>query len=85
MDFSKNTEKIYLPLEYNGELGKVVFKVAHSLDDVSIYWHLDEQYIGQTKEFHELAIQPSIGNHKLTLIDEKGHQLTQYINILHGK
>ena len=58
------------------------FQVAHRNPDSEIYWHLDGSYLGSTKHFHEMALQPSIGNHQLTLVDTQGYRLEEQFEIL---
>lgn len=75
-------EKIYIPLELNGKLGKTIFKVAHIQANETIYWHLNDTYVGSTKRFHELALQPPFGKNKITVIDSKGNQISRTFEIL---
>ena len=78
-------DKIYIPLELNGQLGQVVFKVAHIQQDETIYWHLNDTYIGSTKQFHEMALQPPFGKNLITIIDSKGNQISRRFEILNKK
>lgn len=64
--------KIYIPIEIDGSLGRTVFEAVHRNPSVKIYWHLDEAYLGETKEIHQMALNPSVGEHVLLLMDENG-------------
>jgi penicillin-binding protein 1C len=64
--------RIYIPVELDGQSGRTVFKAAHNDVSTKIYWHLDNQYIGHTKEIHQMEIAPEPGNHQITLVDENG-------------
>ncbi len=64
--------KISVPKKLNGVKGEIIFEVKHRNKEVTIFWHIDDQYQGQTKCFHELGVQPSIGKHTLTVVDENG-------------
>ena len=77
MIYPKSLTKIYLPVDFNGLSNNVVFRVAHRQSDATIYWHLDSEYMGQTKSFHQMSLIPQIGKHRLTLIDEQGNRLEQ--------
>ncbi len=70
--YPKANSKIYVPIELDGKSGSTIFEAAHRNIHTRIYWHLDDAYIGETKEIHQLALNPSAGNHKLTLVDENG-------------
>lgn len=82
MIYPRNNAKIYIPLELNGEKGKVVFTVAHQRGDARIFWHLDEDYIGETTGTHQLGFNIRTGKHLLTLIDASGNRLVQHFEIL---
>jgi penicillin-binding protein 1C len=70
--YPKNKSKIYVPVEFDGQIGKTIFEASHRKSDAILYWHLDEVYIGSTKEIHQISINPAIGKHKLTLVDMNG-------------
>jgi len=74
--YPKPNSKIYVPIEIDGKVGRTVFEAAHRNINTKIYWHLDDTYIGETKEIHQVALNPSVGKHKLMLVDENGIALT---------
>ncbi len=80
--YPKNLTKIFIPKEIDGKLGKVIFKVAHRNTKTIVYWHIDNKYVGQTVNFHKMALQPSVGRHKLTLVDENGETLEKCFTIV---
>jgi penicillin-binding protein 1C len=61
--------------QLSGEKGKIVLQAAHNRSESTIYWHIDDQYIGSTHENHQLACLPEPGNHILTLVDDEGYSL----------
>ncbi len=80
--YPKNNSKIYIPLEIDGRKGKVILNAAHRNPKAKIFWHLDNEYIGSTTDFHQLALNSGAGKHILTLVDEQGNRLVQYFTIL---
>ena len=74
--------KIHVPRELDGSLGQAVFEVAHHNPSATIYWHLDDAYVGETSHTHQMAVSPKPGKHTLTLVDENGGILTQIFEIL---
>jgi penicillin-binding protein 1C len=65
--------KIYLPLDAKGNKEKIVFRAVHKDPERTLYWHLDDQYLGETKEFHSMSTSPSPGKHTLLITDESGN------------
>jgi penicillin-binding protein 1C len=82
MIYPKRSNTIYVPVELDGKAGKCVFEVAHRNKETTIYWHLDETFIGSTREFHQMALNPLPGKHTLVLVDENGERLEQYVEII---
>lgn len=70
--YPKPNSKIYVPVEIDGNLGRTIFEATHRNISTTVYWHLDDNYIGETKEIHQIALNPGIGKHKLMLVDENG-------------
>ena len=82
MIYPKNNAVVYIPVELNGERGKVILNAAHRNPEAKIYWHIDQEFVGSTQSFHQLAISPLPGKHTLTLVDEDGNRLVQIFTIL---
>jgi penicillin-binding protein 1C len=80
--YPRMSTQIYVPVELDGKNGKTIFEVAHRHHDAIIYWHLDEEYIGSTKDFHQMALSPSPGKHCITLVDSEGERIEQRFEIL---
>ncbi len=79
--YPKYNEAIILPKNFDENLGEVVFKLAHRNPETTVYWYLDSQLIGTTETFHELALTPKPGKYLLTVVDEEGNELRQYVEI----
>ncbi len=80
--YPKNNAKIYVPKELGGLPGKTVFQVAHRQNGMTIYWHIDNDYVGLTKGKHQLSLHPDEGIHVLTLVDEKGNTVQRKFKII---
>lgn len=83
--YPKPDSKIFVPVELDETTGKTVFRVAHRKKDVTIYWHLDDEYLGSTKDLHEFGVAPDAGQHTLTLVDEFGETTSQKFEIVGKK
>jgi penicillin-binding protein 1C len=73
---------LYVPVDLDGRTGSTVFKVAHHNPEATVYWHLDEQFLGATKQVHQMALSPERGFHRLTLVDQNGETLTMGFEIM---
>jgi len=80
--YPKHTATIYIPYDLEGKKSKVVFEAAHRKPNTTIFWHLDDQYIGSTCHIHQLGINPSCGSHTLTLVDEYGNTLSKHFKVI---
>lgn len=65
---------LYLPKGLSGERQKFVFRAAHARTEATLFWYIDNTYIGETTDNHQIECQPSSGIHYLTLTDEEGNQ-----------
>ncbi len=83
--YPKDIARIYVPIDLSGQLSSTIFQVAHRNPDTEIYWHLDETFLGTTKTFHQKALQPPVGKHKLTLVDQQGYRLESVFEIVGKK
>ncbi|MXV50453.1 penicillin-binding protein 1C [Pedobacter sp. HMF7647] len=83
--YPKNNAKVYIPVEIDGSRGKMILNAAHRNSEAKIFWHLDNQYIATTTDYHELALSPPDGKHTITLIDDKGNRLVQVFEVLDKK
>jgi penicillin-binding protein 1C len=73
--------KISIPRNLDGTTSDIVFEAVHRVNDATIFWHLDEKYVGTTKTFHKLALRPSPGSHLLTLVDGDGETLVTTFSV----
>ncbi|MBI4932194.1 MAG: penicillin-binding protein 1C [Bacteroidetes bacterium] len=83
--YPKQESKIFVPVELDESTGKTVFRVAHRKPETTIYWHLDDNYIGSTKGIHQMGLSPEAGQHTLTLVDEFGETISQKFEIIGKK
>ena len=80
--YPKSQSNIYIPTQLDGTLSKTVFEASHINASSTIYWHLDEQYLGQTIDIHQIELVPTEGKHVLTLVDDMGFEITRSFNVL---
>ncbi len=74
--------KIYIPKEASGNKGNTIFTATHRNSNAKLFWHLDNQFIGITQQFHQIGFNPSKGKHILTIVDEAGNSVNRNFEIL---
>ena len=80
--YPRDGAKVYVPLEADGRRGRMVCNAAHRQAGIKIFWHLDDQYLGETIDYHQFALNPSAGKHTLTLVDANGSRLQIRFEVL---
>jgi len=73
--YPKHNSQMFIPKEIDGKKGKAIFEAAHRIAGTKIYWHIDNQFIMETTDFHRISVDQTVGKHILTLIDENGEEL----------
>ena len=63
---------IRLPKQLDGSAGKAVFEIAHRNPSIKIFWHLDNEYLGESSDIHQMEIHATPGQHLITAVDETG-------------
>ncbi|MBO73578.1 MAG: penicillin-binding protein 1C [Flavobacteriales bacterium] len=79
--YPKKISRIHIPINLNNELEKVSFEATHREKNGIIYWHIDENFVGSTQTIHQINIQPSVGEHTLKLVDNRGNVFVQKFSI----
>ena len=82
--YPRNPYSLYIPRELDGSPGKLVVEVVHRKASALLFWHLDDRWIGNTRGIHQMSIDPSPGNHTLSVFDQDGNSLIQDLNIQAG-
>jgi penicillin-binding protein 1C len=73
---------VYIPIDLDGRSSEVVFEAVHREREATLHWHLDDRYLASTRSFHQLAVRPTPGSHRLTIVDERGHSLDRVFRVL---
>ena len=83
--YPKNNSRIYIPVDLDGKPGSAVFKVAHRNPGTLVYWHLDDHFIGTTSQIHQMALSPTQGLHRLTLVGQDGENITIRFEVINER
>lgn len=80
--YPKHRSKLMLPREFSGDTGKTVFEATHRNKEMTLFWHIDNTYLGSTTGIHQLTFQPELGKHTLTVVDENGNTAKEIFEVV---
>lgn len=71
--YPENGASLVVPTGFSGTAEKVVMKATSTRSEAVLYWHIDNNFITETENIHEMTMAPiETGPHKLTVVDDKG-------------
>ncbi len=76
MIYPRHQTSILIPKEIDGQEGRAIFELAHQQKDATVFWYVDNNFVGKTIEKHQIAINEAVGAHQLYVVDEAGHYLS---------
>ncbi|SHI67396.1 penicillin-binding protein 1C [Arenibacter nanhaiticus] len=79
--YPKNGSRMSLVKNFEGKKNELIFKLAHSKPATTVYWYIDEKFVGKTTHFHEIGLLPRVGEHKITAMDTSGQEAVISITI----
>ena len=65
-----------LPRQLDGSEPGAVFQAVHRDPNATLYWHLDDSYLGQTRFIHQMRLAPEPGKHTVTVVDGDGNAVS---------
>jgi penicillin-binding protein 1C len=75
--YPEHNMMMVIPRGFDGSLEKVVCEAVSRRTDAVLYWHLDQQFVGETGNgIHQIALAPSLGEHILSVVDDLGNRKT---------
>ncbi len=79
--YPENGAAIYIPRQLDGSIQGITFNLAHRIPSATVYWHLDNEYVGQTEMIHRMTLCPDIGKHSVTAVDGTGNTISVVFTI----
>lgn len=79
--YPNNYQKIVLTKDFDKSTPAFVARVTHSLPGITLFWYLDDTYLGETHQVHEWELSPKAGLHLLTVADNLGNSLQHWVRI----
>lgn len=74
--YPQMNSRVFLPKQMDGSPGQMTFELAHNNPQATVFWHLDEDYITSTEDYHKVSLIPSKGKHSMTVVDNDGNTLS---------
>ena len=65
-----------LPRQLDGTTPGAVFQAVHRNSGATLYWHLDDEYLGETRLIHQMRLAPEPGKHTVTVVDGDGNTVS---------
>jgi len=72
---------VHLPKQMDGSKGKITFELAHNKRNAIVFWHINNEYIAATSDFHTLSVNLPEGKHYITVVDDEGNTLSSAVFI----
>ncbi|WP_321343849.1 penicillin-binding protein 1C [uncultured Draconibacterium sp.] len=82
--YPREWNRVFIPVELDGTKGKLIVELAHRLNNVDVYWYLDNDFLGVTKNIHQFELRPEPGWHTITVSDNRGNLLTKRFFVVNG-
>ncbi|MDT3357701.1 MAG: penicillin-binding protein 1C [Bacteroidota bacterium] len=67
---------IFIPRQIDGSVKGMVCHLAHRDPEATVFWHMDNNYLGETRYIHQMSLAPSVGRHTITAVDASGNSLS---------
>jgi penicillin-binding protein 1C len=80
--YPQGNAKVSLPKQLDGTIGVITFDLAHNNPHAIVFWHIDNEYIASTTDFHKLSVRLLPGAHSITVVDNEGNTLSCRIEIV---
>lgn len=74
--------RLYIPIDFGTQKGRAVFEAVHRNPGATLHWHLDDRYLGETRTYHQQALDIGPGSHTLTIVDAAGNRLSRRFEVL---
>lgn len=79
--YPEHNAEIVIPRGFDGKFEEVVFSAVSKRADATLFWHMDNTYIGSTKDDHKISLTPEKGSHVLSVVDDIGNRRAVMIHL----
>jgi penicillin-binding protein 1C len=85
MIYPENGARIHIPVQLDGDHGRMVLEAAHREPDAEMHWDINGMHHGTTRHEHRMAMDIPEGSHRLTLTDHRGHSISTTFHVERGR
>ncbi len=75
--YPREWNNLFVPTDLDGTPGHLIFELVHRQKEATVFWQMDNRYLGETKGRHQMPVRPSPGWHVLNVTDHQGNRLTR--------
>lgn len=75
--YPREWNNLFIPTDLDGTPGQLVFELVHRQRGATVFWNLNDKFLGSTTGIHQFALNPESGWHLLNVTDDKGNQITR--------
>lgn len=79
--YPKHQDIVHLTKDFNSKVQPFVATAATSSPENILYWYIDNYYIGQTTQEHKMKLEPTVGEHTITIVNDLAQRKSIIINI----
>lgn len=77
--------RLYLPVDLDGKRSRLLLQAVHHQSGARLFWHLNDKFLGETRQFHQQAVALDPGWQRLKLVDEQGYEVEVWFEVLGGE
>jgi penicillin-binding protein 1C len=74
--------RLYLPVDLDGKRSRLLLQAVHHQSGARLFWHLNDKFLGETRQFHQQAVALDPGWQRLKLVDEQGYEVEVWFEVL---
>lgn len=75
--------KVIIPRDFDGNKGRVIFRLVHADRKSRVFWHINDEFISATTEFHNIEVLVEPGIYALLAVDDKGNQISTKFEVIY--
>ncbi len=83
--YPREWNKLFIPVDLDGTPGKLIFDLVNRASKATVYWYLDEQFLGTSSGIHQFELRPEAGWHNITVTDNLGNSLTKRFFVVNNR
>ena len=80
--YPEQSATIIIPVGISGGKQQVIFEIAHRQPSTTIFWNLNNDFLGKTKHFHQMLVDVPPGNYTMRCSDELGNVIIRTFEVV---